>query len=82
MCLAIPGKLVALSGEDPLTRTGTVDFNGARREISLALTPEAATGDHVLVHVGVAIQIVDPEEASKTWEILRQLEAPGELVPP
>ncbi len=82
MCLAIPGRLVARHGEDPLTRTGIVDFNGLRREISLALTPEASTGDYVLVHVGVAIQTIDPEEAEKTWEIIRQLEPPGELVPP
>ena len=59
-----------------------MDFNGLRREISLALTPNVRSGDHVLVHVGVAIQVIDAEEAEKTWDVLRQLEPPEELTPP
>ena len=28
MCLAIPGKVVSISGDDPLTRMGKIDFSG------------------------------------------------------
>jgi hydrogenase expression/formation protein HypC len=45
-------------------------------QVNLAMLPEAKPGDYVLVHVGVAISIVDEEEAQKTFEYIRQM---GEL---
>ncbi len=32
MCLAIPGKIVSISGDDPLTRMGKIDFSGVVKE--------------------------------------------------
>lgn len=76
MCLAVPGKVISISGEDPLTRTGRVDFGGVVREASLAYVPEVQVGDYVIVHVGFAISKVDEAEARKVFEYLEQM---GEL---
>ncbi len=84
MCLAVPGQIVAVAGDEPLTRTGRVAFGGVLKEVSLAYVPEAQVGDYVLVHVGVALQTVDPAEAEKTLEYFRQIEelsAQGSEVP-
>ncbi len=79
MCLAIPGKIVKLTGDDPLTRMGKVDFGGVLREVSLACVPEARIGDYVIVHVGFAISRLDEEEARRVFEYLRQMEDLDEL---
>ena len=71
MCLAVPGKILAMSGEDPIMRLGRVDFGGIVKEINLAYTPEAEVGDYVLVHVGFAISVLDAEEAGRVFEHLR-----------
>lgn len=76
MCLAVPGKLLSIQGDDPLERSGRVSFGGVIKEVSLACTPEAKLGDYVLVHVGVAIGIVDADEAEETFRYLREM---GEL---
>ena len=55
MCLAVPGKILSLAGDDPLLRTGRVSFGGIVKEVNLAYTPEADIGDYVIVHVGFAI---------------------------
>jgi len=77
MCLAVPGRILSLSGGDPLTRVGRVDFGGIIKEINLAYVPEAAIGDHVLVHVGFAITVIDEAEAARVFEHLREI---GELI--
>jgi hydrogenase expression/formation protein HypC len=76
MCLAIPGKITSLAGDEPLERIGKVDFGGILKEVSLAYVPEAKAGDYVVVHVGFAISIVDESEANKVFEYLRAM---GEL---
>ncbi len=74
MCLAIPGKVEKITGQldDPL-RTGLVAFGEVRKEVNLSMVPEAKENDYVLVHVGVAISIVDEEEAQKTFQLLEKL---------
>jgi hydrogenase expression/formation protein HypC len=76
MCLAIPGKIIAVDGTDPLLRSARVSFDGVVKQVNLACAPEAQLGDFVLVHVGVAISIIDPDEAEHTLRYLAQL---GEL---
>jgi hydrogenase expression/formation protein HypC len=73
MCLAIPGLLLSMSGDEPILRTGRVDFGGVVKEINLAYTPEVAVGDYVLVHVGFAITIIDAAEAAKVFEHLERI---------
>ena len=79
MCLAIPGKITSISGDDPLMRTGKVDFGGILKDVSLAYVPEAKLGDYVIVHVGFALSRVDEEEAKQVFEYLRQMEELSEL---
>ncbi len=74
MCLAVPARIVAIGGDDALLRTGRVDFGGVEREVSLAFVPEAELGDHVLVHVGVAIAVLDPVAAARVFAALDRLE--------
>lgn len=76
MCLAIPGQIISISGDDPLTRQAKVSFGGILKEVSLAYTPEAKLGDYVLVHVGFALNIVDEAEANAVFSYLAAL---GEL---
>jgi hydrogenase expression/formation protein HypC len=76
MCLGIPGKVVEISDEGPL-RMARVDFGGVRKEACLAYLPEVALGDYVIVHVGFAISQLDEEEALRTLEMLRAIDAEG-----
>jgi hydrogenase expression/formation protein HypC len=77
MCLAIPGKLTSISAQlDETFRFGKVSFGGIMKEVNLSMVPQAKVGDYVLVHVGVAISVVDEEEALKTFEYIKQI---GEL---
>ena len=43
------------------------------------MAPEAKENDYVLVHVGVALSLVDEEEATKTLEYLKQMNELDEL---
>lgn len=75
MCLAVPGRIEAIEGEDPLQRRGRVDFGGVRRDVQLAFVPEAEPGDWVLVHVGLAITRIDEAEAERLLADLASLDA-------
>jgi hydrogenase expression/formation protein HypC len=79
MCLAVPGKIVSIQGDDALTRTGKVNFGGVLKEVSLAYVPEARIGDYVIVHVGFALSIVDEDEAARVFDYLEQMGELGEL---
>lgn len=74
MCLAIPCRIVNRMDDG---ETALVELAGNRRSISLALTPEARVGDWVLVHVGVAIQVLDQEEAKASLAVWRELADTG-----
>jgi hydrogenase expression/formation protein HypC len=73
MCLAVPGRVLTISGDDPVMRVARVDFGGIVKEVNLAYTPEAKVGDHVLVHVGFAITIVDEVEAERVFRYLGEI---------
>jgi hydrogenase expression/formation protein HypC len=79
MCLAVPGKIMSISGDEPLDRVGRVNFGGIVKEASLAYVPEAKVGDYVIVHVGFAISMVDEHEANKVFEYLDAMGELGEL---
>lgn len=64
MCLAVPGRVVSRSDDAGGAPTATVDLNGVLRQgVSLALLPEATVGDYVVVHLGMALDLVDEETA-------------------
>lgn len=74
MCLAIPGKIICITNQlDETFRFGKVSFGGIMKEVNLCMVPEAAIGDYVLVHVGVAISVVDEAEAQITFDYLKQM---------
>jgi hydrogenase expression/formation protein HypC len=82
MCLAVPGQVLSLAGDDPLTRSGKVSFGGVTKEVCLAYVPEVKVGDYVIVHVGFALSIVDEAEAKQVFDYLRQMEELAEMSPP
>ena len=73
MCLAVPGKVVAVEGQ-----IAKVDFGGVQRETNVSLV-DVKVGDYVIVHVGFALSRVDEDEAQKVFEYLKQIEELGEL---
>ena len=78
MCLAVPGKIVSITGEETI-RSGVVNFGGIQKQVSLAFVPEANVGDYVMVHVGFAISVVDEAEAMTVLGYLEQMGELGEL---
>lgn len=79
MCLGVPGQVVSIAGDDPLTRTGKVNFGGILKEAHLGFVDDVAVGDYVIVHAGFAISKVDEEEAQKVFEYVREMEGLGAL---
>ena len=72
MCLAIPARLTELLDAGQ----AIVDLGGIRKQVSIALVPEARVGDYVIVHVGHAIGQIDPEEAERTLAMFGELANP------
>ena len=70
MCLALPARLVERLGDDQ----AVVDLGGIRKNISIALVPEARVGDYVIVHVGHALGLLDEAEAQATLALFAELE--------
>lgn len=80
MCLAVPGAILEIRDDGPLNRTGRVSFGGIVKEVCLAYVPEADVGDYVIVHVGFAIGVIDPEEAKRTLDYLSELQEAGDEI--
>lgn len=79
MCLAVPGKILNIGGDEPLSRSGRVSFGGIVKEVNLTCVPEANIGDYVIVHVGCAISRLDEREAQRVFEYLREMDDLREL---
>ena len=69
MCLAIPAQIVRMK-EDNIDEVSVL---GVARDASIDLTPDAKVGDYVLIHAGFAIEIVDPDYAEETLDLVRQM---------
>lgn len=61
MCLAIPAKIISVDGT-----TAHCEMSGVTKDVDISLTPQAKAGDWVIVHVGFALQVIDPEKAAET----------------
>ena len=70
MCLAIPARITSEPNEIEMAE---VDILGVKRHVSLMMTPDAKIGDHVLVHAGFAIQVVDEEFAAESLAMMRRM---------
>jgi hydrogenase expression/formation protein HypC len=69
MCLAIPARVVEVKDGD----FATVDLGGVKKDISLALVEDVGVGDYVIVHVGFALNKLNPEEAEKTLALFAEM---------
>jgi hydrogenase expression/formation protein HypC len=74
MCLGVPGRVVERDDAGVEMPFGVVEFAGIRRRVCLACVPEAATGDFVVVHAGIAISRIDPDEAQRVFDYLREID--------
>jgi hydrogenase expression/formation protein HypC len=72
MCLAVPARVVAL---DRGTDVATVDMDGVRKDVSLALVEGVELGDYLLIHVGYALQRLSETEAAQTLALFDEFEA-------
>ncbi|MDX2033365.1 MAG: HypC/HybG/HupF family hydrogenase formation chaperone [Blastocatellia bacterium] len=79
MCLAVPGRIISIQGDDVL-RSGRVNFGGIVKEVNLGYVPEAVVGNYVVVHVGFALSVVDEAEAEQVFAYLRSMGELDELV--
>jgi hydrogenase expression/formation protein HypC len=71
MCLGIPAQIVELI--DPEAGIAKAEISSVRRNVSVALCPEAGVGDWVLVHVGFALAKIDEDQARGTLLLLEQM---------
>ncbi len=74
MCLAIPALVVELLPGD----MARIDLDGVRKDVSLALVEGVEVGDYVIVHVGYALQKLDPDEAAQTLALFAEVGRQGE----
>ncbi len=82
MCLAIPGKIKSIEHQYGGTvRMARVQFGGITKEASLEMVPHAQENDYVLVHVGVAISVINEKEAKETFHYLKEVGELDELNP-
>ncbi len=79
MCLGIPGEILETHAGSGGLRFGTVRFGGAEREVCLEYVPEAVVGDYVIVHVGLAISRLSPEDAAEVFGYLEEMQALADL---
>jgi hydrogenase expression/formation protein HypC len=75
MCLGIPGEVLETHEGAGGLRYGTVRFGGASRDVCLEFVPEAVVGDYVIVHVGLALSRISPEDAAEVFGYLEEMEA-------
>ena len=67
MCLAIPGKIIAINGD-----IGDVDFGGVTKQTNISMV-EANVGDWVVIHAGFAIEVMDEEDAQETIRLWNEV---------
>jgi hydrogenase expression/formation protein HypC len=75
MCLGVPGKVVRWIDRDPTFALAELEFDGVRRPIHMACTPDVEAGQYVIAHAGIAICTIDADEAERVITELRNLSA-------
>jgi hydrogenase expression/formation protein HypC len=73
MCLAVPGKVISIDNSNPELIMAKVDFSGITKDICIQWLPEVSKGDYILAHVGMALSILDEEEAAETLKLINEL---------
>ncbi len=68
MCLAIPARVLEKKGDH-----ARVDFgDGVIREANISLV-NVNIGDHVIVHAGFAIEVLNEKEAMETLRLWQEI---------
>ena len=75
MCLAIPGRVVAIDVSDSTAPVAEVDYGFTVRRASLLYLPDVRVGEYVVVHAGFATGRVTEAEAREALEYARQIDA-------
>jgi hydrogenase expression/formation protein HypC len=70
MCLAVPAKVVEIVNDDAV-----VEIDGIRRSTKIALIPDLAVGDYVIIHAGFAIQKWSEEDVQEYNQIMDEMRA-------
>ena len=68
MCLGVPGRIVEIKNK----YLALVDFGGIVRDVDISLV-DVKPGDYVIVHAGIAISKIEPEEAVEIMKLWREL---------
>ena len=68
MCLAIPAKILSIEGNSAIA-----DFDGTRKKIIIALVPKIEVGKYVIVHAGMAIEIVNEKAAKESLDLWKEM---------
>ena len=70
MCLAVPGVVKSIDGQE-----AEVEIGGVIYKTNVWLTPDVKVVDYVLLHTGYAISVLDQEEALETLKLFEEMEA-------
>jgi hydrogenase expression/formation protein HypC len=68
MCLAVPAKILEITGDKAIA-----DFGGVKREVMVNLLATVKVGDYVIVHTGFAIETLDEREALETLKLWKEI---------
>ena len=66
MCLAVPMKVIEVTGN-----TARVEQGGVSRNVRVDFLENLQPGEYVLAHAGIAIERVRPEQAEETLRLIR-----------
>ena len=69
MCLAAPAKVIEIIDKD----SAIVDIRGVHQKINISIV-DIELGTWVLIHAGIAINIIDEEFASDALKIIDELD--------
>lgn len=65
MCLAVPGKIISIDTSIAELKMAKVDFGGITKNICVQWV-DVSEGDYILAHAGMAISVIDNEQAEQT----------------
>ncbi|HWU60387.1 MAG TPA: HypC/HybG/HupF family hydrogenase formation chaperone [Ensifer sp.] len=68
MCLAIPVQVKEVLTDN----MAKVTLDGVSKIVSTALVDDVQVGDYLVLHVGYALAKIDPEEAERTLDLIRE----------
>ena len=75
MCLSIPSRVISINGDKAIVSAG-----GTQYEASIQLLDDVEVDDYVLIHTGFAIQKISEEEAIKTFDLIKALDAMEDVI--